>query len=190
MSPRAHLTTAQVVEAADDLLQEGGTEALTLHHLARNLGVQTPSLYNHVDGMPGLMRELRLLNVRRLESRLVEAVLGKSGPKALMALAQAYRGHIKSNPELYALTLRASGNEAIPDPELVALEGRLVQIVLAVLESFELEGEDALHATRGVRSLVHGFASLEAAGGFGLALDCDESFRRLVEMFTRSLEKR
>jgi hypothetical protein len=52
------------------------------------------------------------------------------------------------------------------------------------LESFALQGEDALHATRGLRSLVHGFATLEAAGGFGLPLDCDESFRRLVEMFT------
>ena len=34
-----------------------------------------------------------------------------------------------------------------------------------------------------LRSLVHGFASLEIAGGFGLALDVEESFRRLVAMY-------
>ena len=53
-----------------------------------------------------------------------------------------------------------------------------------MLEAFNLHGEDALHAARGLRSLAHGFATLEAAGGFGLPLDCDESFRHLVAMFT------
>jgi hypothetical protein len=31
-----------------------------------------------------------------------------------------------------------------------------------------------------VRSAVHGFAELERAGGFGIDLDLDESYRRLV----------
>ena len=49
--------------------------------------------------------------------------------------------------------------------------------------------EDGLHAVRGLRSVVHGFASLEVAGGFGLPLDLDESFRRLVEMFIGGLQQ-
>lgn len=189
MPPKERLTTARVVDTAAGLLQAGGTEALTLHSLAKTLNVQTPSLYNHVDGMPGLLRELRRLNARLLESRLVDAALGRSGPPALIHIAQAYRGYIKENPDLYTLTLRASGTETQPDAELAALEARTVQVVLAVLASFGLQGEDALHATRGLRSLVHGFATLEVAGGFGLPLDCDESFRRLVKLFMDGLRK-
>ena len=185
MPPKARLTTDRVVDTAASLLQNGGIEALTLHNLAKTLGVQTPSLYNHIDGMPGLLSELRRLNARQLESRLVDAALGRSGSDAMLHLAQAYRGYIKEYPDLYNLTLRASGNETQPDGELVALETRIVQVVLAVLASFGLQGEDALHATRGLRSLVHGFATLEVAGGFGLPLDCDESFRRLLEMYIR-----
>lgn len=49
-----------------------------------------------------------------------------------------------------------------------------------MVASFGLRGEEGLHAVRGLRSVVHGFATLEVAGGFGLPLDCDESFRRLV----------
>jgi AcrR family transcriptional regulator len=187
MPPKAGLTTACVVEAAATLLQNGGQEALTLHNLARTLGVQTPSLYNHVDGMQGLHRELRRLNARQLESRLVNAALGRSGAPALAQITQEYRAYIKEYPDLYALTLRASGNETQPDADLVALEARIVQVVLAVLASFDLHGDEALHAARGLRSLVHGFATLEIAGGFGLPLDCDESFRRLVENYTHSL---
>ena len=63
----------------------------------------------------------------------------------------------------------------------------MVDIVLAVMASFGLEGEDALHAVRALRSLVHGFSTLELAGGFGLPLDCDESFRRMMNLLIQGL---
>jgi len=62
-----------------------------------------------------------------------------------------------------------------------------VGIVRAVLAGYGLEGDDALHATRGLRSLLHGFVSLETGGGFGLPLDLDESFRRLLQVFMAGL---
>jgi len=39
---------------------------------------------------------------------------------------------------------------------------------------------DTLHAIRGLRAMLHGFVALEAAGGFGMPLDLDVSYRRLV----------
>jgi hypothetical protein len=60
-----------------------------------------------------------------------------------------------------------------------------VRIVLLIIGSFGLQGDEAIHAVRGLRSLVHGFATLEVAGGFGLALNCDESFRRLIDALLR-----
>lgn len=63
-----------------------------------------------------------------------------------------------------------------------------VQLVLAMIESFGLSGEEAIHAVRALRSMVHGFTTLEAAGGFGLPLNFDENFNRMVEMFIRGLE--
>jgi WHG domain-containing protein len=38
---------------------------------------------------------------------------------------------------------------------------------------------------RALRTAVHGFAALEAAGGFGRPLDRDASFRRLVDALAR-----
>jgi hypothetical protein len=83
--------------------------------------------------------------------------------------------------------LRSSGQQTSIDIELQAAQERVVQIAVAVIESFGLRGDDALHAVRGLRSIVHGFATLEVAGGFGLPLDCDESFRRLVKAFIGGL---
>lgn len=189
MPRKAGLDTGRVVHAAAALANTEGLEALSLNRLAEKLGVQTPSLYNHVDGLPGLYRQMSLLNARALGERLANAAIGKSGPQALAALAQAYREYIKENPGVYLASLRAARNLASPEPELQAAEDRVVQIVLAVVASFGLAGEDGLHAVRGLRSVVHGFATLEIAGGFGLPLDCDESFRRLVEMLTRGLQR-
>ena len=60
---------------------------------------------------------------------------------------------------------------------------------MAVMASFGLEGGDAVHAVRGLRSVVHGFATLEISGGFGMPLDLDESFVRLVDLFIAGLEQ-
>jgi AcrR family transcriptional regulator len=178
-----------VVQAAADLANAEGVDALSLGRLAERLGVRTPSLYNHVDGLPGLYRELSLLNTRRLGECLGNAAIGKAGPDAVMAVAQAYREHIKESPGLYMASLRAAGNQAPAGIELRAAEDRVVQVGLAVVASFGLSDEDGLHAVRGLRSVVHGFTTLEVAGGFGLPLDCDESFRRLVSMLIAGLER-
>lgn len=189
MPPRPGLDKETVVRTAADLINTEGVESLTLGRLARLLSIQTPSLYNHIDGLPGLLRELALLNARSLARVITAASIGTSGAEAVQAVCQAYRAYIKAYPGQYLISLQASGNRAQPDPDLQAVEAQTVQVVQAILGAYHLSGDDSLHAVRGLRSLVHGFATLEVAGGFGLPLDCDISFQRLVVMFIRGLER-
>jgi len=188
-APRAGLDRAAVVRAAAALADEEGLDELTLARLAERLGVRTPSLYNHIHGLPGLRRDLHLLGVRELAARLGRAAIGKAGDEAALALGQTYRAFVKERPGLYAATLRASRLSDPADAELAAAEQEGVDIVVAVLAPYGLRGDDAIHAVRALRSVAHGFASLEASGGFGLALDIDESFRRLIAMFTAGLRR-
>lgn len=187
MARRPGLDRDTVVAAAARLVNREGADALTLGRLASDLGVQPPSLYNHVEGLPGLLRELALMNARSLGDRMIDAALGKSGADAVRSVAQAMRSYIKENPGVYLSSLRASRNLPAFDAALAAAEDHAVRVVVAVLAAFNLEGDDTIHAVRGMRSLVHGFATLEIAGGFGLSLDCDESFRRLVETWIQGL---
>ena len=189
MSPRLNLTKQIVVQAAADLINVEGLEALSLSRLAKELGIRTPSLYNHVDGLPGLMRELSILNARNLADRISEAAIGQSGPEAIQAVMQAMRAYIKESPGLYLSTVRTSGTQAKVDPELEQEETRSVKVGMALMTAFGLEGEEAIHAIRGLRSLVHGFATLEISGGFGIPMDLDESFTRLVDLFITGLER-
>jgi hypothetical protein len=135
------------------------------------------------------MRELSILNARNLAECLSDAAIGQSGPQAVMSIMQAYRAYIKESTGLYLSTLRASGTQVQVDPELQREEARSLKVAMAVMDSFELHGDDAIHAVRGLRSLVHGFATLEVSGGFGIPLELDESFTRLIDLFIAGLQK-
>lgn len=182
---RAGLDRQAVVGAAAALADAEGVEAVTLGALALRLGIRTPSLYNHVDGLPGLRRELALLGLRRLSDMLAEAALGRAGDEAVMAIAAAYRAFAREHPGLYAATLAQDPHDA----EARRAGERPVEIVLAVLAFYRLEGDAAIHAVRGLRSALHGFVSLEAAGAFGIPLDLDESFSRLVRLLIGGLHR-
>ena len=75
------------------------------------------------------------------------------------------------------MSVRASGNRDPIDEELAAIEARAIRVMARVMQSYRLEGDALLHAVRGLRSFVHGFATLEAAGGFGLPLNLDAVFK-------------
>lgn len=188
MTPRIRLTKEVVVQTAVHLLNREGSSALSLNRLADELSIRTPSLYNHINGLADLQKALAVLNARQLADRLGEAAIGKSGVELFMSAAEAFRQYVKENPGLYISTLRASGTQAVPDPDLVREEERALRIGLAVMASLGLQGEDAIHGVRAFRSMVHGFATLEVAGGFGLPQDCDESFRRLVQNLAAGLK--
>lgn len=185
---RLRLDKNTVVQAAMELLNAEGPQALTLSRLAEKLGIQTPSLYNHIDGLTGLQQELSILNAKILADRLGEAAIGKSGSGLLMAAAQTFRDYVKEYPHLYMSTLRASGTWEVQSPDLQREEERTMKTGLAIMSSLGLHGEDAIHGLRAFRSLAHGFATLEVAGGFGLPQDCDESFRRLVSALATGLQ--
>jgi len=186
MSHRAGLDQASVVEAAVKLIDEEGIEQLSLGRLAERLGVRTPSLYNHVAGLPGLKHDLTLYCLHDLLDLILRSTVGKSRAEAIFALADAYRAYAREAPGRYALTVQA------PDPgdqEVQALAQQLVDVVRAVLAPYRLSEEVAIHAIRGLRSIVHGFISLEVAGGFAMPVDLDASFHWLINLFIAGLSQ-
>jgi AcrR family transcriptional regulator len=186
--PRAGLSRATVVEAAGALADEGGLENLSLVDLAGRLGIRKPSLYNHVAGIGDLRRELALAGLRALGRTLSRAAAGKAGEEGLFALAEAYRAFVKQRPGLYEATVRSYRLSDPDNTELAATEEEALETVLAVLASCGIrDGDEAIHAARGLRSVAHGFATLEEAGGFGMSVDQDESFRSLVHAYTTGL---
>ena len=182
--PRRGLDRGRVVAAAGEIADAEGLEAVTLARVAAALGVRSPSLYNHVAGREGLLRGLAAESTRELATALRRAATGRAGTDAIVAVASAQRAYALAHPGRYATTVAAP---AAGDEEHERAAAEAVDVLAAVLGGSGLEGDDLIHAARALRSAVHGFAALEAAGGFGLAVDRDVSFRRLVEALAEGI---
>jgi len=178
--PRAGLDQQIVLQAAAELADQHGLDELTLAMLAQKLGIRTPSLYNHVRGLPELRKKLAVYGLNKLRDALTRAAIGKSGDDAVRAMAEAYIAFAREHPGLYDATQRSHDRQ---DAEVQQAAAEVIEPVLRVLHAYGLEGEAVVHTVRGFRSLLHGFASIEQQGGFGMALDLDASFRLLVDIF-------
>lgn len=175
--PRAGLTTLRVVQEAEDVADEVGLTSLTLAAIAPRLGVRMPSLYKHVAGMDALQRLVSIRAKTELADVLARAAAGQSGAQALTAMFHAGRTWAKAHPGRYAATVRAPDAD---DDDDIDASNTVLNIALAGLAGYHLTGDDAIDAVRALRSTLHGFITLEQAGGFGLPTDVDRSFERII----------
>jgi AcrR family transcriptional regulator len=183
--PRAGLDRDAVVAAATTLADADGLDAVTLARLAGELGVRPPSLYVHVRGLDDLRRQIGARGARELAGALQVAAAGRAGRDALEAVGDAYRAYALEHPGRYAALQRLPGGTASEDATDAA--SQVVDVVIAVLRGYGLEGQDAIHATRIVRSALHGFVTLEQADGFAIPLELDETFAQLLTTLDRGL---
>jgi AcrR family transcriptional regulator len=186
--PRVGLHADTVVGAAARLADVDGLESVTLARLAAELGVKAPSLYAHVDGLEDLRRRLGGRGARELGDALGRAAAGRAGREALVAIADAYRAYARAHRGSYAALQRA--RELRQSEDAARAAAAVVEVVVAVLRGYGLEGDDAVHATRVIRAALHGFVLLEETGGFAMKQSIDESFGWLVATLDAGLKAR
>ena len=183
--PRAGLAPASVTEAGAVLADEVGFDQLSMGLLAERLGVKTPSLYKHVDSLADLGHRIAVLAATELGDALRDATQGRADLDALTAAAQALRTYARKHPGRYAAL--NSGRLTGYDDPLVPARGRLLDSFAAVLHGYRLDPGQEIHALRMLRSTMHGFVTLEAANGFQIDTDTDDSFDWIVSFLDHGL---
>ncbi|PRY16904.1 TetR/AcrR family transcriptional regulator [Kineococcus rhizosphaerae] len=183
--PRAGLDAATVTAAGADLADDLGFEQLSMGLVAERLGVRTPSLYKHVQNLADLAQRIAVLAAVELGDALRDALQGLSGRDALHAAARTFRGYVVAHPGRYAATLGARPTG--PDDAYAAATARVLESLAVVLRGYGVAAHEEVHALRMVRSALHGFATLEAGGGFQFSTDVDDSFTWAVEFVDRGL---
>ena len=208
--PRAGLSEQAVVDLALAVVDEGGPSGwadLGLSAVAHRAGVAVPSLYKHVDGLPGLRSAVAARCVEELTAAMRAAVAGTTkaerttphdeptweastsdatartlaGAEALRALADATRAYALAHPGRY---------RAVQGSEATALGGRAAEpaeLVAHVVGQLGLPPDHWVDQVRAIRAAVHGFVELELGGGFGMPEDVEASFRYLVETVVAGL---
>lgn len=184
MSRGVGITQENILQAAAEIADTEGLNEVTLAKLAKKLQIRTPSLYNHIDGLQQLRKKLSIYSMEQLYNDLVQSSIGISGDDAIRALGKAYITFARIHPGLYESTFSLSDSS---DIEVQKAANKIVTLVVRILNVYELDEESALHVTRGLRSILHGFSSLEQMGGFGLPLNIDISFQMLMDAYLGGL---
>jgi AcrR family transcriptional regulator len=150
-SRRKPLSTERIVEAAVELIDREGLDALSMRRLGAALGVEAMSLYRHFPSKAVLLEGV----VGRLLAELVLPVPG-SAPwqESFRALARDYRQLLLRHPNAIPLlaTLQLS------NPGALGAAGA----VMALLRDAGFDARTSFHVLATAESYVIGFAYWEA----------------------------
>jgi AcrR family transcriptional regulator len=154
MGRRPQIDRAAVIDAAMQLADGSGLEAVTMHAVAQRLDVTPMALYRHVDGKQALLDGM----VERLLTGYPLSPADAPWPDRLTGMAEAMRSSAKQHPAVFPLLLTRPA--ATPGARTVR------DYVQAALREAGLSADDAARAERLISTAVLGFAASEAAGRF------------------------
>lgn len=180
--PSAAEVKAKLIEAAIQLLADGGPEALQARKLAAEIGASTMAVYTHFGGMGALVDEVAREGFRRLSANLGEVQETDDPAADILTLALAYRRTVVENPQLYAVTFGQSqpnGQKAalgdmtneetrqnLSEEGIVAFS-YLVRAAERVIKAGRFRPAPEFAVAAQLWSAVHGYITLEVAGYFG-----------------------
>lgn len=186
MMARAGLTAERISRAAADLADEIGFDNVTMSALAKKFGVKDASLYSHVKNLQELRARVTMLAAVEKTDLIASAVAGRAGRDALAAFANAWREYALQYPGRYAAT-QTSVTPGVVDVDPSALRG--IELTYSMLRAYGLAEPDLTDAVRLLRSTFHGYAALEATGGFGHSRDTTASWARIIDALHVTLEQ-
>jgi len=178
--PRTGVSTESIVKVAAEIADEKGFDAVTLKEISEKLNIRSPSLYNHISGLPELKEKVSHYAMSLLKDCLVRATMGRSNIDALKEMGRAYIGFARDHTGLYE-TMQWMNIAA--DVQSGSLFSDVVRLVYDIAGEFGASELEASHIIRTVRSLAHGFASVESHKGFSHPSSVESSYEYALDMF-------
>ncbi len=166
MAPKVKITKEDIVNAAVDIVQKNGAQAINARTIASALECSTQPVFSNF----ATMEELRLAVVERADE-LCQAYIQKeieSGAfPAYKASGMAYIRFAKEEKELFKLLyMRDRTGESVPQGTLLTVEMEDI-----VHENTGLDGTDAQLFHLEMWAYVHGIATMFATNFFDLDWD-------------------
>ncbi|SDD77234.1 transcriptional regulator, TetR family [Glycomyces harbinensis] len=159
-------TREALVEAAAQLLDEGGVEAVTLRDVGRLVGVSHNAPYKHFAGKQALLAAVAARELQGLHAALHESLRRKQlPPMALRTVLHDYIGWALRYPARFKLVFGPWTVDSAELAEAAALtQTTFVDLVASAQEVGALPPGDSVRLASLLRALTHGAADLALAG--------------------------
>ena len=182
---RTGLDTNMVIHRAAQLVNEVGLENITLKMLADDLGVKSPSLYNHIGGLEDLKMQLMIYGWKEMEQRIIQSVIGSSGYDAIKAGCHAFYEYATENPGLFNAMLWYN---KFQNTETMEATSGLFSVLFKVTSSLNISEENCNHIIRTLRGFLEGFSLLVNNEAFGNPVSIAESFELSLNVLIEGIK--
>lgn len=170
---RQGLNTDKVVAEALQLVDEGGSEALSLAEVAARLSVKVPSLYKHVGGLDDLRTRLfRLVNEEFFET-LQSASASLTGRDAVFAYARAYHHYVTTRRGRFEVTTFGRGGKE--------LTRRFFELLERLVSGCGVPPDRVGDATFALAATMRGVGQLRKLGIYGDQDDASRVFHFMID---------
>lgn len=178
-----------LVDAALDLLAEGGEGALTLTEAAKRVGVTPAAPYRHFSSRDDLISELTKRGFEIFGKR-IETAWDEGRPDAVGAMSRlsaAYLGFAREEPGLYSAMFGRAATLAAPGPAAAADHALeiLWRAVVAFLHFRRVPAIGGRQLALQVWAVSHGVATLSISGHLGAGQGIDAN--QLLDQAVRGL---
>jgi AcrR family transcriptional regulator len=185
------VTKKRIWAAAIDLMAEHGYEAASMRMLAKDVGLQAPSIYGYVASKQDLLFDIMVHGQRELLRRLRAEVLGQSDPVA--QLTSFVRLHIEfflSRPnEVRVVSTELKSLTPRNRRKLIALRDQYDQALKDILQAGSSAGDfnvsDVALAEKVIMAMLSGVLSWYRPDG---RLSDQELIRYYTEMVFRLVQ--
>ena len=188
----AHVETA-ILEAARDLLAEGGVAGLSMRHIADRVGVTATAIYHYFDGKQALINRVVFIAFERFGAYLKDAMNAhpKGSVERVFALGEAYLRFALENQAYFRVlfSIQPKPHSALDELPEDGGYHLLRQAVAEAIDAGTIRTEPlcAEHVTEScdvmqaetdlvamyMWSVVHGLVTLNLCGAFDIC-SCDE----------------
>ena len=157
--------------AARQLVDQGGSAALTLRAAAQRAGVSPAAPYRHFEDRDALLAAVLAEAFRELAIATESARVAATTPiDRYLAVGRAYLEFADSHPQLYRLMFGPECNK-LQHPDLLEAGQEAFAVVLRAAQECNAAGMTGTHSADDVAmagwSVVHGLATLHADGVLG-----------------------
>ena len=157
------VTKAEVIKTASDMADRNGLHNVSLKAIAENLGIRTPSLYNHIGSLDELLREIAHSGMRTMNEKMIRAAIGKTGDSALKLVAVEYLNYMIEHPGVYEIIQWANWNGT---EETAAIYNEYISLLNAFIIPYNLEIESSREVLNMITGFIHGYTTLQLRYAF------------------------
>ena len=181
-----------LIEAALELLEEKGIDALSLRSIAKKTDVTQAAPYSHFRDKNDLLAAVAEIGFQKLAIQMAEAATGiKETQSQIEKLVASYINFASTNKSLFQLMFSRELSNMKEYPTLAMTAGKSYSLISTALSKRSNNKEDTRFLTIAIWSLCHGLTSLIIDEKIDIkqfdAANLDEFVNRTVGIFSEHL---